>query len=70
VALSDSQLASASEDKTVKVWDVAVATCVATLRGHSGWVLCLAVLGDAGSCRLVSASEDKCVKVWDGDDEL
>ena len=27
---------SASEDRTLKVWDVATGECVATLEGHSG----------------------------------
>ena len=31
---------SASEDKTLKVWDVATGECVATLEGHSNDVRC------------------------------
>ena len=46
----------------MKIWDVAAARCVATLEGHSGYVLGLAVL-DAG--RLASASFDRTVKIWD-----
>ena len=34
------RVVSASEDKTLKVWDVATGECVATLEGHSGEVLC------------------------------
>jgi ribosome assembly protein 4 len=39
-------LATGSSDKTAKVWrmsaDCTAATCVATLAGHSGWVLFVA----------------------------
>ena len=31
---------SASNDKTLKVWDVATGECVATLEVHSGYVRC------------------------------
>ena len=34
------RVVSASEDKTLKVWDVATGECVATLEGHSHWVRC------------------------------
>ena len=36
------RVVSGSEDKTLKVWDVATGECVATLEGHSGWVRCAA----------------------------
>ena len=29
------RVVSASDDKTLKVWDVATGKCVATLKGHS-----------------------------------
>ena len=34
------RVVSASEDNTLKVWDVATGTCVATLKGHSSIVRC------------------------------
>ena len=34
------RVVSGSDDKTLKVWDVATGECVATLRGHSGSVRC------------------------------
>ena len=34
---------SASEDKTLKVWNVAAGRCLATLEGHSKGVMCVAV---------------------------
>jgi len=33
-------IVSASDDNTLKVWDVATGKCVATLEGHSGSVRC------------------------------
>ena len=34
------RVVSGSEDKTLKVWDVATGECVATLKGHSKEVRC------------------------------
>ena len=34
------RVVSASNDKTLKVWDVATGECVATLKGHSNSVRC------------------------------
>ena len=34
------RIVSASDDETLKVWDVATGKCVATLRGHSKSVRC------------------------------
>ena len=34
------RVVSASNDKTLKVWDVATGKCVATLEGHSNDVRC------------------------------
>ncbi|KAK4141539.1 WD40-repeat-containing domain protein [Dichotomopilus funicola] len=58
-------LASASEDKTVKIWDPATGQCVSTLEGHSGYVRSVAWSHDATRLRLASASHDKTVKIWD-----
>ncbi|KAH8778279.1 WD40-repeat-containing domain protein, partial [Hyaloscypha sp. PMI_1271] len=56
-------LASASDDKTVKVWDAATGTLRQTLEGHGGRVWSVAFSHD--SELLASASDDKTVKVWD-----
>ncbi|KAK3614744.1 hypothetical protein LTR22_027677 [Elasticomyces elasticus] len=58
-----SRLASASNDKTVKIWDASSGQCLRTLEGHSGAVI--SVVFSADSSRLASASWDKTVKIWD-----
>ena len=56
-------LASASYDKTVKLWDTATGSCLQTLEGHSSWVNSVAFSHD--SKHLASAWDDKTVKLWD-----
>jgi WD40 repeat protein len=57
------KLASASRDKTVKVWDASSGACLHTLEDHSSDVNSVAFSHD--STKLASASYDKTVKVWD-----
>jgi WD40 repeat protein len=57
------RLASASDDKAVKVWDAAGGECLLTLRGHEGPVCSCAWSADGS--RLASGSFDKTVRVWD-----
>jgi WD40 repeat protein len=56
-------LASASRDKTVRLWDTATGTPRQTLKGHSGPVNSVAFSRDGNT--LASASDDKSVRLWD-----
>ena len=55
-------LASASNDFSVKIWDAATGSCVATHVGHSSFVRSVVFSHD--SARLASASDDETVKIW------
>jgi WD40 repeat protein len=57
------RVVSASEDKTLKVWDLETGRTLATLEGHTGKVSACAVTSD--SRRVVSASLDRTLKIWD-----
>jgi WD40 repeat protein len=58
------KLASASQDKTVQVWDAATGKVLRIYRGHSGSVNALAWLPDDGT-RIASAGDDMTVQVCD-----
>ena len=69
--LPNERAVSASDDKTIKVWNLAGAVslygslrvqCLHTLRGHRSSVLCVSALPRD---RIVSGSRDKTLKVWD-----
>jgi WD40 repeat protein len=57
------RLASASDDRTVKVWEAATGKELLTLRGHGEGVWSVAWSPD--DTRLASASRDGTVKVWE-----
>ena len=52
-------LASGSNDRTVKLWDVGSGTCVKTLAGHTKYVTSVCEVGGM----LASGSADKTVKL-------
>ncbi len=56
-------LASGSEDKSVRVWDVCTGEQVALLNGHEGWVNSVAFSPDG--LLLASGSADNTVRLWD-----
>ncbi|KAK9769765.1 putative NACHT domain-containing protein [Seiridium cardinale] len=55
-------LASASSDRTVRLWDGVTGSYKQTLDGHGGYVLAIAFSKDG---RLASASSDRTIRVWD-----
>jgi WD40 repeat protein len=54
---------SASDDGTVRVWDLATGRVLCALTGHAGPVTAVAVTPDGR--RAVSASDDRTLRVWD-----
>jgi WD40 repeat protein len=65
VALSadGTRLASASHDRTVRLWDAATGAPLQTLEGHTDGVTSVALSADG--TRLASASGDRTVRLWD-----
>ncbi len=59
--LNNGNLASASKDKTIKVWDVNTYKNIFINSNHNSSVLCLAVMPNAN---LVSGSEDKTIQIF------
>jgi len=54
---------SGSDDKTLRLWDVATGQLIRTFQGHSQSVNAVAFSPDGR--HLLSASEDKTLKLWD-----
>ena len=56
-------IASGSNDRTVRLWDVATGAHRHTLTGHTGWVESVVFSPDGTT--LASGSTDKTVRLWD-----
>ena len=65
LAVFEGMLVSASNDQTIKFWDVKLGKCLKTLTGNSGWVLCLTVFDS----KLISGFTEAIIKVWNSKGE-
>ncbi len=63
VTPAGTRLVSGSDDRTLRLWDLASGLELATLSGHRDMVLAVAITPDG--TRALSASADDTVKIWD-----
>jgi WD40 repeat protein len=61
IELRNGNLASASEDNTIKIWDLNTSQAIQTLTGHTGYAFSITELRNGN---LVSASDDGTIKIW------
>jgi len=56
-------LASGSRDRTVRLWRISEASCIATFKAHENWVR--SVLIHPSGNYIISAADDKTIRVFD-----
>ena len=55
------RIVSASEDKTLRIWNAASGVLEATLQGHGEPIRCVAISSDDG---LIVSGSNKEIRVW------
>ena len=63
--MGDGRLASASDDETARVWDLARGATLRTLEDHTGTVKAVDCVRIAGGWRVVTGSIDDTARVRD-----
>ena len=58
-------LASAGDDRTVRIWNPATGEQQAILEGHQDWVRALCAVTGEGGQLLASAGDDRTIRLWD-----
>ncbi|MBT7254981.1 MAG: protein kinase, partial [Planctomycetaceae bacterium] len=61
--IDGSQIASSSEDGTIRLWNASTGKFISSLQGHGGSVNHLQFASDGQ--RLISGSNDRSIKLWD-----
>ena len=59
---SGQTLASGSDDRTVRLWDISTGQCLNTFQGHTRVVFSVAFSPD--NCVIASGSDDRTVRLW------
>jgi WD40 repeat protein len=59
------RILTASDDKTVRIWDAKSGKLLQTLKGHAGKVYSVALSPDGK--RILTSAADKTVRIWDAD---
>ncbi len=60
--LNERHVISASDDRTLRIWDLERGVTLRTLSGHGGWIRAVAVIDRN---RVLSASYDGTLRVWE-----
>ena len=62
-SLGDKHILSGNNDRTVRLWDMEVGSCLRVLKGHAGAVNCVAWSADGRYA--LSGSTDRTLQLWD-----